>query len=177
MEKASEKARAAGPEGTSLRAGGKDGPQLVASTGKRWTDEAEEIFLDRLAASCNVTLAAKAAGFSREAIYRRRRMDPGFAERWQAALAQSYARIELALAKRAEDALAGFAPDPDTPIPVMSVADAIAVLKLHHASVHGGEGSRPGWPARPRSLEEVGESILRKMDAIEAMPDEAEDED
>lgn len=169
------KGRPAGPRGTSVRAGGKDGPQRIESGGKRWTEEAEELFLDRLAATANVTAAARAAGFSREAIYRRRRHDPAFQERWRAAVAQAYARIELALVSRAEAALAGFAPDPDTPIPVMTVADAVALLKLHHAQVHGGEGSRPGWPARPRSLDEVGNSILRKLAAIEALPPEDED--
>ena len=79
-----------GPEGTILRAGGKDGPQLIRSRGHRWTDEAGEIFLDHLAASCNVTWSAKQTGFSREAIYRRRRRDPRFAEVWRAALAQGY---------------------------------------------------------------------------------------
>src|SRR5687767_12423732 len=107
--------------GTSLRASGKDGPQRIASTGRRWTDEAEAQFLDSLAASCNVTLSAQAAGFSKEAIYRRRRTDAGFAARWQAALEQGYARIEIALVRRAADALEGFAPDPDTPFPEMTV--------------------------------------------------------
>src|SRR6187401_409511 len=109
----------AGPAGTGIRAG-KDGPQLIRSSGKRWTEEAEAIFLDHLAASCNVTAAAEAAGFSREAIYKRRRHDPCFAERWQAALEQGYARIEMALVRRAADALEGLAPDPDTAIPAMT---------------------------------------------------------
>ncbi|HEX4693984.1 hypothetical protein [Sphingomonas sp.] len=159
---------------------GKDGPQVVTITGHRWTDEAEAKFLDHLAASCNVTAAAAACGFSKEAIYRRRSADPVFAERWQAALAQGYARIEMALVGRAADAMEGLVPDPDTPIPEMTVRDAIAVLGLHRASVKG-EGRRPGWRARPRSLDQVRESILTKLEAIEAarralpapVPDEA----
>ena len=50
----SESPNRAGPAGTALRASGKDGPQLIASSGKRWTDEAEARFLDSLAASCNL---------------------------------------------------------------------------------------------------------------------------
>ena len=165
-----------GPKGNIVRAG-RGGPQRIESRGHRWTDEAEEIFLDHLAASANVTTSAKACGFSREAIYGRKRRDPAFSERCRAALAQAHFRIELALVRRAEAALEGFAPDPDTPIPVMTVGDAIAILKLHKAEALGGEGSRPGWPARPRSLDEVGESILRKIAAIEAMPDEDGDDD
>jgi len=150
--------------GTTIR-GGKDGPQIVQSEGARWTDEAEARFLDQLAASCNVTLSAKATGFSREAIYKRRRHDPAFAERWQAALEQGYARIEMLLVQRATDALEGIAPDPDTPLAEMSVRDAVTILQLHRASVKG-EGRAPGWRARPRSLDEMRDSILAKLEAI-----------
>jgi hypothetical protein len=160
------------PPGTAILIG-KDGPQVIRSTGKRWRDEAETLFLDHLAATCNVTAAAEVAGFSREAIYKRRRQDPGFAERWQAALEQGYARIEMALVRRASDALEGFAPDPDTPIPAMTVQDAVTILKLHGAAVKG-EGRAPGWRARPRSLDEMRDSILAKLEAI--APPRAADE-
>jgi len=157
-----------GPEGTFVRASGKDGPQLTASKGHRWTDEAEAVFLDALAASCNVTLSARQSGFSTEAIYRRRRMDPAFADRWQAALEQGYARIEMLLVRRAVERLEGLMLDPDSPIPVMTVAEAINVLQLHRAAVKGGDARRPGWRARPRSLDEMRDSILTKLSAIAA---------
>lgn len=155
-----------GPAGSQLRASGKDGPQLVASRGHRWTAEAEAIFLDQLGASCNVTRAAAAAGFSTVAIYKRRGNDPVFAQRWQAALEQGRARLEMALVARAADALEGIPADSDTPFPEMSVRDAINILRLHNSSTHG-EGNHPGWRARPRSLEEMRESILAKFQAIE----------
>lgn len=162
------KAGRTGPAGTIVRASGKDGPQVIRSTGHRWTEQAEAVFLDQLAASCNVKLSAAAAGFSTVAIYNRRRADPGFAARWQAALEQGYARIEILLVQRASDALEGFAPDPETAIPEMTVKDALAILGLHRAAVKG-EGRRPGWRPRPRSLDEVRDSILTKLEAIEAL--------
>ena len=70
-----------GPAGVILRANGKDGPQLVRSRGHRWTEEAEEIFLDVLAATNNATYAAAECGFSTEAIYARARRDPDFARK------------------------------------------------------------------------------------------------
>lgn len=161
------RSKAPAPAGMVLRATGKDGPQQVHSKGKRWTDNAEAKFLDALAASCNVTYAAAQTGFSTVAIYKRRANDPAFATRWQAALAQGYARIEMLLVQRATEALEGFAPDPDTPIPEMTVKDAIAILNLHGASVHG-HGKHPGWRPRPRSLDEMRVSILAKFEAIEA---------
>ena len=101
---------ASGPTGTILRAGGKDGPQCVRSRGERWTDAAEAVFLDHLAASCNITAAAEASGFTTFSAYRRRRRDAAFAQRWQAALEQGYVRIEMALVRRAAEALEGLAP-------------------------------------------------------------------
>lgn len=145
-------------------AAGKDGPQLVKPRAHRWTPGIEDIFLDRLAASNNATWAAKEVGFSKVAIYARARRDPGFAQRMAAARAQGYARVDELLARSAEDFLAG-TPDPESPIPPMTVSDAIAILKLHRAE-QTGEGRRPAWPARRRSLAEVHESILKKLSAI-----------
>lgn len=156
------------PAGTILRASHKDGPQIIRNTGKRWTDKAENIFLDELGASCNVTHAAAACGFSRFILYKRRREDPAFAARWQAAKEQGYVRLEMLLVQRAIEGLEGHLPDPDTPFPDMTVKDAIAILQLHRAAVTGGGGRHPGWRARPRSLEEMRASILTKLEAIEA---------
>ncbi|HEX8238664.1 MAG TPA: hypothetical protein VF574_02880 [Allosphingosinicella sp.] len=159
--------RPTGPAGAILRSHGKDGPQLLRSDGHRWTEEAEEIFLDALAASNNATWAAEQCGFSREAIYKRTRRDPVFAEKVEAARAQSHGRIDEALARRAEDFLEGKPPDPDSPIVDMTVQDAIAIVKLYRARQNPDGGARrPAWPARPRSLAEVHESILRKLSAI-----------
>jgi len=155
-----------GPEGSFTRGGGKDGPQLIHSKGKRWTDAAEAIFLDALAASCNVTWAAEQCGFSTVALYARRRRDPAFAADWQQALEQGWARLEAGLVAAAIATVEGRTPDPDFPIPPMTVADVIAVLKLHQASVQGGARS-PGWRGRPRPLAEVKASILAKLSAFD----------
>ena len=154
-----------GPEGKIARASGKDGPQIVHSKGKRWTDEAEAIFLDSLAASNNARWSAEQCGFSTAAIYARARRDPGFHERMAAARAIAQDRIDEGLYRAAEDFLAGKAPDPDAPLVVTSVDQAIAIRKLN-APASGGGGRRPAWPARPRTLEEMRASILRKASAI-----------
>jgi len=158
--------RGQGPAGTIARASGKDGPQIVRSKGKRWTDSAEALFLDRLAASNNASWAADQCGFSREAIYKRARRDPGFAERMAAARSLGYARVDELLARAAEDFLAGRPPDPNSPFPTMTVQDAIAIQKLHRGTQAGEGGRRPAWPARPRTLDEVRDSILAKLSAI-----------
>jgi hypothetical protein len=156
-----------GPAGTLLRGRGKDGPQIIASKGKRWTDEAEAMFLDHLGASCNVTTSAAHCGFSTVAIYNRRRRDPLFRQRWDDALQQGYARLEMMLVSGADAALSGVA-DPDTPFAAMSVREAIAILQLNRAAVKGdGTTRHPGWQGRPRTLDEVRDSILAKLEAFE----------
>lgn len=112
-----------GPAGTAVLVG-KDGPQLIRSCGKRWTDASEELFLDHLATTCNVAASAAAAGFSKTAVNARRRRDPAFAQRWQAAVDSGVSRIEALLLRRAEEALEGWAPDTELPIPPMSIKDA-----------------------------------------------------
>jgi hypothetical protein len=159
------KAPAKGPAGAILRRSGKDGPQLIRSDGHRWTEEAEEIFLDALAATNNATWAAAQCGFARETVYARARRDPDFAERMATARTFGAGRVTDLLFQTAENFLAGRPPDPDGPFPQMSVRDAIAVVRMYEAQ-QGGEGKRPAWPARPRSLDEVRDSILRKLSAI-----------
>jgi hypothetical protein len=154
------------PTGTRAQLG-RHGPQLIATGGKRWSDEAETVFLDHLAATANVTASARACGFTNAAIYRRRRKDAGFQKRWGAALAQGYAHIEALLVQRAIEALEGFAPDPDTPILIrdMTTRDALALLGHHRRTIEGGPRSRRQW-ARPRSLDEVRDSILGKLAVV-----------
>jgi hypothetical protein len=155
-----------GPQGTQLQLG-RHGPQRVTTRGHRWSDEAETLFLDHLAATANIIASAKACGFSTQALYARRRTDPAFQRRWDVALAHGYAHIEALLVQRAIEALEGYAPDPDTPIIIrdMTVKDALILLGHHRRTIEGGPRSRRQW-ARPRTLDEMRDSILRKLEAI-----------
>lgn len=159
-------ARAHGPAGTMIHSG-RHGTQLVSTRGHRWSDEAEELFLNHLAATANVGASAKACGFSAQALYSRRRNDGAFLQRWDVALAQGYAHMEALLLQRSIEVLEGFAPDPDTPILIrdMTVKDALMLLGHHRRQVEGGPRSKR-W-ARPKSFEECRESILRKLEAFD----------
>ena len=164
---------AAGIEGYYLRAARKDGPQILHCTSDRWHEAREQAFLDALGASCNVTLAAHASGLAKASLYRRRRRDPGFADRWQEALSQGYVRVEMLLLDLAENTLAGKAPDPDSPIPPMTVKEAMNLLQQHAATVHASGIRIKKRIAQPRDLEEVRESILARFEAIATLPEEA----
>lgn len=56
---------------------------------KQWCDEDEEIFLDCLAAPCNVTLACEQVDVAHVTVYRQRKNRADFALKWQAALGRS----------------------------------------------------------------------------------------
>lgn len=114
-----------------------------------WTGARRKTFLEELAASCNVERARKAAEMGSSGVYRLRQRDPLFAEQWQAALALGYERLEMALLRRAIEAVEGLtldaADEAMQPVVQMSVAEAMAVLRQHRASVEGGQrrGRRP----------------------------------
>ena len=157
-------ARRRGPAGSAIK-DGKDGLQVVTSKGHRWTEEAEAIFFAHLALTCNVTQSAAMAGFSATRMFQKRRNEPDFARKWQAAIDQGHARLEALLVQRAIETLEGFAPDADTPVPAVTFKDAMSLLGHHRARVEGGPRSRRSW-ARPRSLDEVRDAILAKLEAI-----------
>lgn len=154
-----------GPKGTRLRPSHKDGPQRIRINGAWWTDEAEALFLSHLASSCNVAAAAAATGFSAATVYNHRRCDPAFARKWQAALDQGYARLEMELVRHAADMVQNFEIAPDAPFRQMTMREAIHLLAIHQR-----RRDQPAatLAARPRSLDQARDSILRKLDAIEA---------
>lgn len=61
------------------------------------TPAGERLFLAHLAATANVRLSAAATGIGWNAIYARRRNSPSFEREMEAALAEGYDRLELAL--------------------------------------------------------------------------------
>jgi hypothetical protein len=64
-------------------------------------EERLQAFLDHLAETSNVSVAAKRAGLSRSAVYRLRATSPAFSQGWQAAIATSYDELEFRMLKTA----------------------------------------------------------------------------
>lgn len=62
-----------------------------------WTQEEVLHFLDVLTDTLNVSEAARACGRSRSGAYRKKAIDPGFADAWQAAIDMGYAELEMLL--------------------------------------------------------------------------------
>jgi hypothetical protein len=153
--------------GSHVRYGPTGRAQRIKTGGAQWSDEAEELVFDVLAASCNVRMAAEATGFTTPTVYWHRRRRPEFAARWKEALEQGYARLEMALVEAACDTLDGVEFDSERPIPKMTIEQAMNVLRAHRNAVEGDGKSGPGRHARRRSFEEVRDSIIKKIEAIE----------
>ena len=133
---------------------------------RQWSDEAETEFLDGLAASANVTLACEEAGVGHTSVYRRRRDNAAFAIKWQAALEQGYARLEMELVRSAVDSLGSLSFDASRPIAAMGAETALKVLTLHRQSVTG-EGKRSGYRAGPpKRLIEIQDELIKRAEAI-----------
>jgi hypothetical protein len=158
--------------GSHVRYGPTGRAQRIKTGGAQWSDEAEELFLDVLASSCNVKMAAEATGFHTQTAYRMRRLRPDFAARWQEALSQGYIRLEFALVEAACDSMADAEFDAERPIPKMTVDQAMGVLRAHKGEVMGDGRKIPGRHARRRSFEEVRDSIIKKIEAIERARDQ-----
>jgi len=155
-----------------------DGVQLVVrgAPGRRtqirrarvdgWSLAVEDRFLATLAATCNVKAACAEIGMTQASAYYHRNQWPRFAEQWDTALATGYIRLEFALVENAKNVFSGNDPPRDNPLPPVTWADALALLRLHRHRVHG-VGKRSGPRGRDPTMEQVQASVLRKIDAIE----------
>ena len=120
--------------------------QIARARLRQWTPRVEDRFLAALAASCNFKRACAEAGLSVPSAYRHRERWPGFAARWDAAIAVGYDKLDEELVT---SALRLLDPDvraehdwEDAPIPPMTVDEAIRLTGLHQRRAR-----RPGkWP-------------------------------
>lgn len=73
------------------------GTKLKKAPEQSWSQARRQRFLDALAATANVRMAADAAGMGLPGAYKVRQRDAAFAELWEAALEQGYGRLESEL--------------------------------------------------------------------------------
>jgi len=169
------KADLPGPERERRVRRGKNGrPQQRARKPGGWTKRARRIFLDHLAATCNVTGSAAAAGLHWSGAYAQRRSDPEFAEQWQAALETGYARLEAMLIDRAggrvvadraiDDGAGAETPTPPNP-EGMDAELALNLLRLHRAPLKGAP-RRPSSKPQRAGKEELVRALIRQLRVI-----------
>ena len=141
----------------------KQGDKMVRAAAGRWCAKTEEAFFAALGRTGCVRAAAKAAGISTTALYKRREAYPEFAERWDAVAAQAAARLpELlraasiaSLDPEAAEATAGEG------LPPVNVDQAIRISKM--AAPAGGRRAAPGPDRRTASREETEAAVMKLL--------------
>lgn len=78
------------------------GKRAAATAKAKAAEDKEENFFRELAMECNVTAALRKAGLLRQSrqIYERRKRDPEFRARWDEAIGESYALLEVEMLER-----------------------------------------------------------------------------
>lgn len=90
-----------GWKGPELRVVGSARPQVRKPRRNEWTKAKQRIFFTALAETCNVKLAAEAAGMSVAGAYWKRKRDAAFRAGWAEAIGAAYQRLELVMLDRA----------------------------------------------------------------------------
>lgn len=150
----------------------------------RWTKRSEETFLLELSRTGSVRLAAKAAGFSTQAVYRRRTKDRHLAAAWDAAVEAGQARVRSYLV---EAATRTFDPDElpiaeDHEVQKVSISEAINIVKLPGRSPGSSPGLRgqggwhdprydPDYQPTEEERQELIQRILGKLEGLKARND------
>ena len=120
-------------------------PRKIRPSHRSWTKDKEQAFLEALATSCNVKLAAKQAGVSTSAAYVRRNKDASFRAGWDQALATGYAQLEMTMLERALHGVEKVVTAPDGTTTVMreySDRVGLALLRMHRdGAAMAGEGA------------------------------------
>lgn len=136
----------------------------------RWGPAEDDSFFAEFERTGSLRQAARAAGFSTEAVHQRRRTHPEFARRWQEVKEQGRESNELVMihavgrtfdpdpeAERAAEAAADALPRP-------TVAEAIQIAKLFQRDA---ARSLKGGPPEP-PIEAVRDEVLARLAAIRA---------
>ena len=143
----------------------------VRPSQRSWTKAKVTAFLEALAASCNVKLAAKKAGVSTSMAYVRRGRDATFRAGWDRALSTGYAQLELMLLERALHGVEKTVTTRDGTTTVMreySDRVALALLRMHRDAA-----AMADEEVQDQEFEEARERIfariqrLRERDGIE----------
>ena len=164
--------------------------KLIKGSEARWGKRAEERFLTELTVSANVRVAARAAGFSTAAVYKRRLKDRHLAAAWDAAVETGKARVQAYLV---EAATRTFDPDElpigdEREIPKVSIAEAINIAKMPPreggaaaGSAKGGRGfegrtyDESGFDTTPISRDEWEQARQNIVDRLRRLREQMEE--
>ena len=154
--------------------------QTVKSKRVRFRLARQELFLEHLAATCNVARSAAAAGVTPQCVYQCRIRDAAFRAAWGVALEQGYARLEAALIARAmagegRTEIAGDkeVDGPEAPERI-DWAKGMELLKHQQRKLDGRPVDNRARPARA-PIEQVAKTLIRKLRVLGVEPERGDD--
>jgi hypothetical protein len=127
------------------------------------SDEQVETFFITLAETCNVVRSARAAGFSANWAYRKRRRDAGFRAGWAKAVREGYAKLELVLLERAMKGTVKAVGTGGNARIIREYSTALAVALLRR---HADTADEAGYEDDSDELRETRERILAKLERV-----------
>ena len=152
------------PGGGAVRGGSE--PKRTAARRSDWTAAMAELFIETLADSCNVTLAARAIGRSVTNVYLHRNRDASFRAAWEQALTIGYSRLEMMLLERALHGVEKTVVLKDGSESVMreySDRTALALLRHHRDAV-----ATSAQPVAEQEYVEARDRIMARIERIRA---------
>ncbi len=132
-----------------------------------WSEESRELFLNTLAETANVAMAARAADMSRTAVYAERKRNIDFAQSWNAAMEQALDELEMALLERAThgyDKDVVYHGERTDKVRLYSDPLAMFLLRAHRPDTYG-KSTQDGAPA-VTTVDEVRSLIEAKLSAL-----------
>jgi len=158
------------PAKTRIQAGRRRRVQVARAGKRKLFDEAgQQDFLEWFAATCNVSWSAEMAGFNYKTVLKHRMNDERFAQAWQRAVEQGYARLEAQrLETKRRETPIGIEGDRDAPeMDAMDPDHADRLLALHRKEAkHPDMVRRQGRRPRIATNAEVREALISRLDAF-----------
>src|SRR3954451_21115864 len=128
-------------------------PEAAPDSGRALTRRQKEaIFFNELATVCNVSSALPVSGLASDSrsVYERRRTEPDFRRRWDEAVAEGYALLELEMLER--ERFGSKRPKPQTQVEArlreVPTATAMQLLRYYHSRVKAAPPAAVAAPGR-----------------------------
>lgn len=149
---------------------GKSRPRIISQPNRAITKHQRKLFLDQLADTCNVSLAAKRAGFYPQRAYDLKARDADFRRGWDKALAMGFAQLELTMLERALHGTETAVKAPNGKATTMrSYSDrlGLTLLKMHR----DGAGLADASEMDEAEQAEIRRRLMAKLDRLRERED------
>lgn len=138
-------------------------PQMRSKV-RGFTVAKQEIFFAELAATCNVSMAARRAGVCKATVYVHRRTSAAFRARWAVTVREAYARLELAMLERALNGNVKTVTRADGSVDrIHEFPNAVALTLLRR---HQELAAEAGQEHDPANVEDLRERLATKIERL-----------